>query len=194
VLVLVTALASGIAGASFGRIAGEGSAETEGAPPDDTRDLSRQVGMLAAEVDALGQAIGRMSLVPESRESTTPTGTPHPLLAVPDLQAQVAALTAAVERLAAQSAGTGRAPLSVPVADPERRKRVESLADTSDLMWPQHAFWTCQQVLDAYGMPDDMRRLDDGTEQWAYISPAGGHVNFFLSDGRAISANAYTRR
>lgn len=83
-------------------------------------------------------------------------------------------------------AGASPLPLLQPRSSRSNAGALSALVSEDDKeVWRRHAFWTCQQVLDAYGLPDQIE-AGDGTMGW-YYETAGRTVHFVFFEGMLIN-------
>jgi hypothetical protein len=85
--------------------------------------------------------------------------------------------------------GSGPLPLLDPTRAPADRSALIALAneenDASRPLWRRHAFWTCQQVIDAYGLPDQIE-YGDGSMGW-YYDTGQRTIHFVFYEGMLIN-------
>jgi len=164
-------------------------------------DLPKAIASLERTVDALAE-----QLAASSRESAATGAAPVEPLAAggagqPDVADSVA-VSQLVTRLdtiaklleARVVAGQGfpgsapLPPLDSTHATPDRNALIQLAREENDAarpLWRRHAFWTCQQVLDAYGLPDQIE-AGDGTMGW-YYDTGERTVHFQFADGMLIN-------
>ncbi len=117
-------------------------------------------------------------------------------VATPSGESALAELAAAVRELreALQHSSGGPSPTTLsPVTRPRDDLRTwlpELAADVPDreaAYTHQHMFWTEQQILDSYGMPDSIA-VQDGVSIWRYEDPEYGKRSFHVCifQGRVI--------
>ena len=194
---LGTLLLAFVAGA-IGGAAGALVVMPHGAAVGGTDDagLRQSLHSLDETVRALGVQVAALS-----RNNPLPAA--HPTEPIPepagsDVGSILARLDEIAKLLQLRTAGattgfTGTAPLPVlqaPAAptDPSALAALAALATEDNEhreVWRRHAFWTCQQVLDAYGLPDQID-TSDGNMDW-YYETAGRTVHFAFSGGLLVN-------
>ena len=162
---------------------------------DDGAGLRPSIAALDESVRVLGEQVARLGRLPAAPPS------PSEPLSVPpsgddavrdpvDVALVLGRLDDIAKLLQSRMAMTangfsGSAPL--PPLDaarpPSDRSALIALAtaenDQSRQLWRRHAFWTCQQVLDAYGLPDQIE-AGDGLMGWYYqTSERTLHFEFY---------------
>lgn len=139
----------------------------------------------------------------ESRASTAALDSPVPepsqrSVVSPSGESALAELAAAVRELRAalQQSGGGAGSVSLPaVTRPRNELRTwlpELAADVPDheaAYTRQHMFWTEQQIVDKYGMPDSIDISENGSAIWSYTDPDEDKRSFYVRvfQGRVVS-------
>ncbi len=139
----------------------------------------------------------------ESRSSTSALNSPVPepsqrSVATESGESALAELAVAVRELRAalQQSGGSAASANLPaLTRPRKDLRTwlpELAADVSDreaAYTRQHMFWTEQQILDSYGMPDSISVRENGVSIWRYEDPDDGKRSFYVCifHGKVIS-------
>ena len=139
--------------------------------------LDETVGALGLQVAGLGRSPAPADAPPI--EPLAPGETLDPGLREFVATAQIVTKLENVVRLLEQRAGGGASDFpgsaSLPLLDAagaaaDRGALVQLAREENDAtrpLWRRHAFWTCQQVLDAYGLPDQIE-AGDGMMGWYY--------------------------
>lgn len=151
---------------------------------NDDAGLRQSIAALDESVRALGTQVEGLARTPPAREqgAAEPLAAPaHADHAIRDL-VDVAMVLGRLEEIAkllqarmgqATSAFPGSSPLpplDASAATADRSALLQLAREENDAarpLWRRHAFWTCQQVLDAYGLPD-MIEARDGMMGWYY--------------------------
>jgi hypothetical protein len=161
--------------------------------------LRQAVAALDDTVRALGEQVTGLSRAQPARASS-----PTEPLAVHDGGAitavDVAALLARLDDIArhlqARSTGGGpgftgaasQPPLDIARSSPNRTALLALSVEENDEtrpLWRRHAFWTCQQVIDAYGLPDQIE-TGDSAMGW-YYQTGERTVHFVFYEGMLIN-------
>jgi hypothetical protein len=198
---LLAFVAGGLGGAAVAVIvSGHGGA---GAGAGDS-DLPKAIASLERTVAALGERVAATSKAPALPGA--PAGAPpiEPLapgagerddadvVAVSQLVSRLDDIAKLLESRAAAGQGfpgSGPLPLLDPTRAPADRSALIALAneenDASRPLWRRHAFWTCQQVIDAYGLPDQIE-YGDGSMGW-YYDTGQRTIHFVFYEGMLIN-------
>lgn len=83
----------------------------------------------------------------------------------------------------------GRRSYLAPLTPPPGTSDEDSEVDPADVYTREHLFWSEQQVLDRYGMPDRVSSEGDGELRWLYDDPAQDPTRSFgvgFFEGRVI--------
>lgn len=198
---LLACVAGAIGGAAGALIVMPHHAATAGA---DDSGLRQSVHALDESVRALGTqvaALGHSAALPPVHAAVPLAEAGVDSVASAD-PAAVGLLLARLDEIAkllhvrAASAATdfaGSAPypvLKAPAAPADRGAIAElaaqSTADDHRGIWRRHAFWSCQQVLDAYGLPDQIE-AGDASMGWYYEVPGQSSVHFVFFEGMLIN-------
>ncbi|TAH38005.1 MAG: hypothetical protein EYC70_05110 [Planctomycetota bacterium] len=119
---------------------------------------------LAAAMDRLAAAL---AAAPAERRDFNPPADPAPELAL------VLQELRALARGSMTRAGAPEAPLPVfnTSLEPDRAALAPLYEQDYDARYRAHRYWTTDQVLDRYGVPDYMLPQDAGVLRWAYEDP-----------------------
>jgi hypothetical protein len=75
--------------------------------------------------------------------------------------------------------------LSVPAAPPPLQLLEPLVRGEARDVLRQHLFWSYQQLLDTYGVPE-LISISDGYVTWQYETEGGNYVGFRLFDGMVM--------
>jgi hypothetical protein len=166
-----------------------GQTEPAGGTAVEARDLASGMRALAREIEALRMALGK---APEPGREALPAASaaePPSSFATEQVTRD---LERVIDQLAARSGSlasvTSHAVVAAPAeAHPERiaALRHQPEAERSRA----HFFWTYQQVLDRYGMPDSIYHSPDGLLTWYYQTDADSQLGFGFFDGYVIQVS-----
>jgi hypothetical protein len=126
---------------------------------------------------------------PPGRQPAEPlTAPPGEPAAGADLSSIVMQLDNVARLLQSQAAGSagfaGAAPVSPldtthAASDPNALAALATENNDERQLWRRHAFWTCRQVLDVYGVPDQVE-TGEGSMSWYYqVSDRNLHFVFY---------------
>ena len=177
---LLLAFLAGTLGGAAAALLVQPRAASEGA---DDAALRQSIAALDETVRALGAQVEGLARTPPVREqgATEPLAAPaHGDQAISDL-VDVAMVLGRLEDIAkllqtrvattgSGFAGAGALPPLEATQPPSDRNALIGLATEENnqrQIWRRHAFWTCQQVIDAYGLPDQIE-AGDGLMGWYY--------------------------
>ncbi|HZL99590.1 MAG TPA: hypothetical protein VFD43_04985 [Planctomycetota bacterium] len=195
---LLAFLAGALGGAAVALLVPSRGRAANGA---DDAGLRQSVEALDAAVRALG---GQVAILGQGAQPPGPPAEPLDVpdaagagaAASPDLSALLARLDDVALLLQAQAAAGSSAfagslplpPLDATRGTPDRSALVALALEENDQtrqIWRRHAFWTCQQVLDAYGLPDQIE-AGDATMGW-YYDTGQRMVHFVFHEGMLIN-------
>jgi len=185
---LLLAFVAGALGGAAGALLVQPHAAPGGA---DDPALRQAIASLDETVRGLGAQLAGLSRTlpaPTARPSEPVPLTPADGLAssAGDLSAVMAQLDNVARLLqshaAASSGFAGAAPVSpldTSHVAPDRGALAALATENNDerQLWRRHAFWTCRQVLDAYGVPDQVE-TGQGSMSWYY--QVGDHMLHFV--------------
>jgi len=163
-------------------------------------ELRHAIAALDESVRALGSQLEGLSRTspapaPSPQQPLAPSGEDHAIRDLIDVAMVLGRLEDIAKLLEARigqatSAFPGSSPL--PLLDatrtPADRSALIALATEENdqrQVWKRHAFWTCQQVLDAYGLPDQIE-TGDGSMGW-YYDTGERTVHFVFYEGMLVN-------
>ena len=129
----------------------------------------RGLGSQLAGLRTLPAPAGR----PPAEPLTAPPGEPVTGADLSSVVAQLEAVAKLLQSHAAASAGFAGAapvsPLDTTQLSPDHSALAALATENNDerQLWHRHAFWTCRQVLEAYGVPEQVE-AGDGSMSWYY--------------------------
>ena len=163
-----------------------GQAEPVDAPALDVRDLVNGMRALTREIEELRAALpraadpAREALPATSRASQPSTSVEEP--GSRDLEG-------VIEQIAARAGATmSAAPRAIVVPSESHPERIAALRQQAEAERSRaHFFWSYQQVLDRYGMPDSIYHASDGLLTWYYRTDDVEHqLGFGFYEGFVI--------
>jgi len=170
----------------------------ESTPPQSPSSADPALALLAADLEAVRALVEHLATVPP--DSPVPAAQRVAVEgpartdgdALEELGATLDEILERMERLEGQIllAGASRrqnAPLRLPARGVRPRPLPAMPTEPDDAAEERfarsHDLWTYQDLLDQYGLPDDIH-LDDGQIEWEYRYPGGeDDVHFILRDG-----------
>jgi hypothetical protein len=177
---LLAFLAGGLGGAAGALLV---QPRASSSPASDDTALKDSIAALERTVRALGEQIAGSSRMPvpagaQPIEKLTPAQAGGPdAIDGAQLDVRLDQIAKLLEVRAAGGGSNFAGAASMPPLDLARaaldRSAIVALASEANdwrQLWRRHVFWTCQQVLDAYGIPDRVE-ASDGAMTWEYETP-----------------------
>jgi hypothetical protein len=189
VLAALTGLATG---ALLLSLAGSrATSPADEAPSIASADVSRELRALTAELESLRMTLASQSSRTEEGMAAAPT----PLRADPSEAAALQSLSEAISRLSAKLPGgavSTPAPATPTASDAAaQRDRIGKLLDEEAVARRRrHLLWSTQQVIDTYGLPDQIEPTDSG-ERWYWFVQANHGITIGLHEGHVVSLSHF---